>query len=69
MSLALFSGGERADAGKPAGTVPRCRWRTRHLQPPWRVDVRRPATFWDWTAIAYLAVGVAMFVCLVNLLR
>ena len=32
-------------------------------------DVRRPSTDWDWTAIAYLAAGVAALVCLVNLLR
>jgi hypothetical protein len=31
--------------------------------------MKRPATFWDWTALAYLALGVALFVCLIDLLR
>jgi hypothetical protein len=32
-------------------------------------DVRRPSADWDWTAIAYVAAGVALVVCLVNMLR
>lgn len=42
--------------------------RARHLRHLVR-DVRRPSTDWDWTAIAYLAAGVALIVCLVNMLR
>jgi hypothetical protein len=33
------------------------------------LDVRHPQPFWDWTAIAYVAAGVALLVCLGNLLR
>jgi len=31
--------------------------------------MKRPGSFRDWTALEYVVVGVALFVCLVNLLR
>lgn len=36
---------------------------------PDALSVKRHPTFWDSTAIAYLAAGIALLVCLVNLLR
>lgn len=71
ISLARLCDGERDNISNSAG-VPRqgCGADGSPRSPPFntlvRKDVRRPSTDWDWTAIAYLAAGVALLVCLGN---
>ena len=69
MSLALSWSGECAHIGTPArGRSPGAGGgRARHLQHLGGAEVRRPATFWDWTVIAYVTVGVVLGALLVNL--
>jgi hypothetical protein len=71
MSLALFSGGERAATSTAGIPLPeRCsprRTRHLHLLTRWR-DMKLPDPFRDWTAVDYLAIVVVLVVCLANAL-
>ena len=70
ISIAYLWDGERDDISlsRPRQAARWCRPRS----PPSTLNalnVRRHPTFWDWTAIAYLAAGIALLVCLADMLR
>jgi hypothetical protein len=70
MSIAYLWDGERDDISLPGPDRPPAGARPRSPpSTPKALDVRRHPTFRDWTAIAYLAAGIALLVCLADMLR
>ena len=72
LSFGLTETGGPKRPGLPLGVASMRRLRARLRSPsstPKALDVRRHPTFRDWTAIAYLAAGIALLVCLADMLR
>ena len=71
MSLAFYWVASALPPAPQGIPPPACQFRrTRHLHhlTRWR-DMKLPEPFGDWTVVEYVVAGVALLVCLANLLR